>query len=85
MIPDMVHNTLEVLVVDCYVVNVNSGNVEATNSQQASTIPYLGKSMHISTLVVYMCKCMFTTILVVKSTKMLQNKKTHEDCESLHG
>lgn len=51
----MVHNTLEVLVVDCYVINVNSWNVEATNGQQASTIPYLDKSMHISILLVYMC------------------------------
>ena len=41
MVPDMVHNTLEVLVVDCYVVNINSWDVEAADSQQASTIPYL--------------------------------------------
>lgn len=49
MVPDMVHNTLEVLVMDCYVVNINSRNVEAADSQQASTVPYLNTLIHTST------------------------------------
>lgn len=40
-VPDVVDDTLEILVVDCDVINIHSWNVEATNGQQASTVTYL--------------------------------------------
>ena len=41
LLPYVVHDSLEVLVVDRYVIHINSWNVEAADSQQASTVTNL--------------------------------------------